>query len=79
MAAPTADTLFGREYSIRIRCIIFCVGVTVQITALYPHWYQVIVGRILTGLSIGALSVLVPVYQGENSPTHIRGIIIRCY
>jgi Sugar (and other) transporter len=30
-------------------------------------------------LEIGALSVLVPMYQGESSPTHVRGAIVCCY
>lgn len=47
--------------------------------ALHPRWYQVVIGRVIAGLSIGALSVLVPMYQGESSPTHICGAIVCCY
>lgn len=79
-AAPIANTpLLGRKYSICLWCIIFCVGITVQISSIGPHWYQIVVGRTIAGLGVGALSVLVPMYQGETSPTHIRGAIVCCY
>ena len=32
--------------------------------------------RIISGFSIGGLSVMVPMYQGECSPSHIRGAIV---
>lgn len=37
------------------------------------------IGRIVAGLSIGGLSVMVPAYQGESAPRHIRGAIVCCY
>ncbi|OAQ98805.1 hypothetical protein LLEC1_06906 [Akanthomyces lecanii] len=37
------------------------------------------VGRLVTGLSIGSLSVVVPMYQSECSPAPIRGIIVSSY
>lgn len=37
------------------------------------------IGRIIAGLSIGGLSVMVPAYQGESSPRHVRGAIVCCY
>jgi MFS transporter, SP family, sugar:H+ symporter len=80
VAAPIANTRnLGRKHSICVWCIVFCVGIIVQMTALDPRWYQVVIGRVIAGLSIGALSVLVPMYQGESSPTHIRGAIVCCY
>lgn len=32
--------------------------------------------RMVSGLAIEGLSVLVPMYQGESSPAHIRGAIV---
>lgn len=76
-AGPVANTRFlGRKYSICLWCIIFCVGIIVQIAAFYPRWYQIVIGRVIAGF---ALSVLVPMYQGESSPTHVRGAIVCCY
>ncbi len=80
VAAPIANIRqLGRKYSICLWCVIFCVGITVQICSIGPRWYQIVVGRTIAGLGVGALSVLVPMYQGETSPTHIRGAIVCCY
>jgi len=79
-AAPVANTrLLGRKYSVCLWCLIFCVGITIQISTTYAKWYQIVVGRTIAGLGVGALSVLVPMYQGETSPTHVRGAIVCCY
>lgn len=34
-------------------------------------------GRFVAGLGVGALSLLVPMYQAETAPRHIRGALIR--
>jgi SP family sugar:H+ symporter-like MFS transporter len=51
----------------------------VQISSPYGHWYQVAVGRLVAGLGVGAISLLVPMYQGESGPRHIRGALISTY
>jgi SP family sugar:H+ symporter-like MFS transporter len=40
--------------------------------------FSVVVGRWIAGLGVGALSLLVPMYQGESAPRQIRGALIRC-
>lgn len=74
IAAPFANA-FGRKYSISAWCIVFSVGVIVQIAA-NTKWYEIVVGRWVAGLGIGALSILVPLYQSESAPTHVRGAIV---
>lgn len=74
IAAPFANR-FGRKYSISAWCVIFCVGVIVQIAAEY-NWKQVVAGRIVAGLGVGALSILVPLFQSETAPSHVRGAIV---
>jgi SP family sugar:H+ symporter-like MFS transporter len=76
IAAPVAD-LIGRKWSISVWCIILLIGVTVQITAVQGIWYQIVIGRWIAGLGVGSLSLLVPMYQGESGPRHIRGSLIR--
>jgi SP family sugar:H+ symporter-like MFS transporter len=78
VGAPIADRI-GRKWSISGWCVIVCVGVTVQISSPYGHWYQVAVGRLVAGLGVGAISLLVPMYQGESGPRHIRGALISTY
>lgn len=75
MSAPIADK-FGRKWSICFWCLIFDVGVIVQI-ASDTKWYQVAIGRLVAGFGVGALSVVVPMYQSESAPSKVRGAIVR--
>ncbi|KAJ4360160.1 hexose transporter hxt5 [Didymosphaeria variabile] len=75
--APIADWI-GRKPSIIFWCMIFSVGIIVQISAT-DKWYQVMLGRLVAGLGVGALSLLVPMYQAETAPRHIRGALISTY
>ena len=74
IAAPFANR-FGRKYSISAWCVVFCVGMIVQISADY-NWKQIVAGRIVAGLGVGALSILVPLFQSETAPSHVRGAIV---
>jgi SP family sugar:H+ symporter-like MFS transporter len=76
--APMAD-YFGRKYTISIWCLVVIVGLIVQISTPADVWYQMVIGRWVTGLGVGGCSLLVPMYQGESAPRHIRGAIICCY
>lgn len=76
VAAYIADRI-GRKWSISCWCVIVCVGITVQISSPSGKWYQVAIGRWVAGLGVGALSLLVPMYQAESGPRHIRGSLIR--
>ncbi|KAL5354955.1 general substrate transporter [Aspergillus floccosus] len=78
VAAPIADRV-GRKWSITGWCVILCVGITVQISSPTGKWYQVAVGRLVAGLGVGALSLLVPMYQAESGPRHIRGSLVSTY
>jgi len=37
------------------------------------------IGRIVTGLGVGALSAVVPLYQSETAPKEIRGSLVATY
>lgn len=80
IAGPVANNRrVGRKYSICLWCIVFCLGNIFQIAAQFPHWYVMMIGRIISGFAIGGLSVTVPTFQGEAAPTHLRGAIVCCY
>ncbi len=63
--------IFGRRRTIRYGAAIFVVGGFFQAFALGMGW--LIVGRIISGVGVGMLSTIVPVYQSEISPPHNRG------
>ncbi|KAI1432522.1 general substrate transporter [Xylaria sp. CBS 124048] len=77
IAGKLADTL-GRRLAISAFALWAMVGTAIEISSQYV-WYQFAIGRFVTGLSIGALSVVVPMYQSESSPTIIRGVLISTY
>lgn len=80
IAGPIANNKkLGRKYSICLWCVVFCLGNVFQISAQYPYWWIMMMGRIISGFAIGGLSVIVPTYQGECAPTHVRGAIVCCY
>ncbi|KAL1987283.1 hypothetical protein VTN96DRAFT_4311 [Rasamsonia emersonii] len=77
IAAPLADR-FGRKLSITLWCIIHIVGIIVQIST-DTKWYQVAVGRLVAGLGVGALSSVVPMFQSESAPRHVRGAMVSAF
>jgi MFS transporter, SP family, sugar:H+ symporter len=54
LAAPLSDRI-GRRVPMLIGCAVFYVGNTIQIVAFHA-WYQVSIGRFITGLAVGELS-----------------------
>lgn len=50
-------------------CVIFMIGVIVQISAS-SAWTQFAVGRLISGLGVGALSAAVPMVSW-SSPYHV--------
>ncbi|KAI9734808.1 MAG: hexose transporter hxt1 [Cirrosporium novae-zelandiae] len=77
IAAPIADR-WGRKPSISLWCAVFIIGVVIQISSA-TTWYQVVIGRIIAGFGIGGLSVVVVMFQGETSPSHLRGSLVATY
>ncbi|KAI0065343.1 general substrate transporter [Artomyces pyxidatus] len=73
----TADR-YGRRSSIVIWSTIFTVGVVIQ-TATTFSIVQITIGRFVAGLGVGALSAIVPLYNGETAPAAIRGTILVMY
>lgn len=77
IAGRMADTI-GRRLSISVSAFFTCVGTVIEISSS-THWPQFAVGRLISGLSIGAMSVVVPMYQSESVPAVIRGVVVSSY
>jgi MFS family permease len=54
--------------------VVFCVGVIVQ--ACTTNKDYVFAGRFVTGLGVGSLSMIVPLYNAELAPPEIRGSLV---
>ncbi|CAG8522643.1 5797_t:CDS:10 [Dentiscutata heterogama] len=65
---------FGRRFSILGGSLIFAIGSVLQATS--GTFAQLYIGRIVSGISIGILSMMVPLYQSEISPKEIRGRLV---
>ncbi|EXJ91664.1 hypothetical protein A1O3_00214 [Capronia epimyces CBS 606.96] len=63
--------IIGRRRTILYGSMIFFVGGMCQTFA--NGMPMMMVGRLIAGLGVGALSTIVPVYQSEISPPHNRG------
>lgn len=77
VSGPLSDR-FGRKYSITFWNLIYIVGNIICITTQY-QWYQIVIGRLIDGFGIGALSVLTPMYQSETAPRQVRGALVSAY
>ncbi|KAK4632057.1 High-affinity glucose transporter ght2 [Fulvia fulva] len=77
ISGKMADVI-GRKLSISASAFFCCVGTVIEISS-ETAWYQFAIGRLVNGLGIGALSVLVPMYQSESSPARIRGVLVSSY
>ncbi|RDW69183.1 putative MFS monosaccharide transporter [Aspergillus mulundensis] len=63
--------VIGRRRTILYGSMVFFIGGAFQTFA--TGLPMMMVGRIIAGLGVGALSTIVPVYQSEISPPHNRG------
>lgn len=77
VAGKMADTI-GRRLSVCVSALFTCVGTAIEISS-QNDWPQFAVGRLVSGLSIGSLSVVVPMYQSESVPAVIRGVVVSSY
>ncbi|KAJ4419944.1 hexose transporter hxt5 [Gnomoniopsis sp. IMI 355080] len=69
---------WGRRKSMCFGVGVYITGTVVQMTAM-STWGHYMAGRFVSGLGIGNLSVVVPMFQSECSPREIRGAVIACY
>ncbi|RDW77972.1 general substrate transporter-3 [Coleophoma crateriformis] len=69
----TADKL-GRKLATVVGVVVFVVGVIVQACAKNADY--IYGGRFVTGLGVGTLSMVVPLYNAELAPAELRGSLV---
>ncbi|KAG7660498.1 SNF3 [[Candida] subhashii] len=78
LIAPLMSDNYGRKFSIIVSSgIIFNVGNVLQIAS--TEVALLCVGRYVSGLAVGILSAIVPLYQAEASPKWVRGSVVFTY
>ncbi|CAF1075825.1 unnamed protein product [Rotaria sordida] len=73
LAGPAGDH-FSRKYSIVIFSIVFIISAILQTGSF--NLFMLLLSRLVAGISVGALSMLVPVYQSEIATNKIRGRLV---
>ncbi|ORX97685.1 general substrate transporter [Clohesyomyces aquaticus] len=69
--------VLSRKYSILINVAVFIVGVVIQTTAIAGSGHNSILGgRFVTGMGVGSLSMIVPMYNAEIAPPEVRGALV---
>ncbi|TID24219.1 putative sugar transporter protein [Venturia nashicola] len=69
--------ILSRKYAILINVAIFIIGVVVQATAITGSGPSSILGgRFITGMGVGSLSMIVPMYNAEIAPPEVRGALV---
>ncbi|UDD62293.1 hypothetical protein AFCA_009618 [Aspergillus flavus] len=72
IAYPCSD-YFGRRATILAGGLIFCLGGALQAGA--QNYAYILGGRFIAGMSIGVLTMIIPIYQAELVHPDIRGLV----
>lgn len=67
----------GRRLTIMFSCLIFAVGVAVQVATTTVA--GLVAGRLVAGLGVGGVSATVILYVSEISPRKVRGLLVSVY
>ena len=66
----------GRKLCVVVACCFFVIGVIVQATTHGGSYDYILAGRFITGIGVGSLSMIVPLYNAELAPPEIRGSLV---
>jgi len=66
----------SRKYGILIATAVFILGVIIQATAVSGGHNSILGGRFITGMGVGSLSMIVPMYNAEVAPPEVRGSLV---
>ncbi|TGJ87574.1 hypothetical protein E0Z10_g1227 [Xylaria hypoxylon] len=75
MSGFIAETL-SRKYGVLVAVSVFVLGVIVQATAQTTGHNGILAGRFVTGMGVGALAAIVPIYNSEVAPPEVRGALV---
>ncbi|KAF7879398.1 hypothetical protein EAF04_000594 [Stromatinia cepivora] len=65
-----------RKYGILIATAVLILGVIIQATTISTGHSAILGGHFITGMGVGSLSMIVPMYNAEVAPPEVRGSLI---
>jgi sugar porter (SP) family MFS transporter len=68
--------ILSRKYAILVNVAIFIIGVVIQTTSVSAGHNAILAGRFITGMGVGSLSMIVPMYNAEIAPPEVRGALV---
>ncbi|KAI1074826.1 putative hexose transport-related protein [Whalleya microplaca] len=66
----------SRKYGVLVAVIVFIIGVVIQATAQSGGADVILAGRFITGMGVGSLAMIVPIYNSEVAPPEVRGALV---
>jgi sugar porter (SP) family MFS transporter len=66
----------SRKYGILVTCSVFILGVIIQITSLAGGYQSILAGRFITGMGVGGMAMIIPIYNSEVAPPEVRGALV---
>jgi len=70
VAGKIADR-WGRKNALIVTAALFCLGSLLSMCA--ASFLHLVIGRTITGIAVGLVSIAAPLYLAESSPPHLRG------
>jgi sugar porter (SP) family MFS transporter len=70
IAGPLSD-IWGRKFMIILSGFTIIIGTLVVISS--HSFLSILTGRLIQGISIGIITIVIPLYLSETAPAHIRG------
>ncbi|KAI1122027.1 sugar transporter [Nemania abortiva] len=75
MSGFVAETI-SRKYGVLVAVSVFVLGVVIQATAQYGGHNVILAGRFVTGMGVGSLAIIIPIYNSEVAPPEVRGALV---
>ncbi|KAH6645480.1 general substrate transporter [Truncatella angustata] len=66
----------SRKYGVLVATTVFILGVIIQATAQSGGHNVILAGRFVTGMGVGSLAMIVPIYNSEVAPPEVRGALV---
>jgi sugar porter (SP) family MFS transporter len=68
--------VLSRKYGVLVACAVFILGVIIQACAISAGPDAILAGRFITGMGVGSLAMIIPIYNSEVAPPEVRGALV---